>query len=103
MIQGHMKEVRTVFAEALATRLGRTAQEVREDGLRAGDFKVDEQVEITLPDGSSMSFRYAFVVLDAGQGIVGVFTEHCGYHCLPMLDLKVEELRTGKVVARHAW
>ena len=54
-------------------------------------------------DGSSMSFRYAFVVLDADQGIVGVLTEHSGYHCLAMPDLKVTELRDGEVVARHAW
>jgi hypothetical protein len=103
MIAKHITDIRTAFAEPLAAKLGRTSKEIREEGLLAGDFKVNERVEITLPDGSSMSFRYAFVVLDAEQGIVGVFTEHSGYHCLPMLDLKVTELRDGKVVARHAW
>ena len=91
MIQKHMADVRTVFAEPLAARLGRTVEEISQDGLQAGDFKVNERVEITLADGSSMSFRYAFVV--QGEGLVGVFTEHCGYDCLPMIDLKVNELR----------
>jgi len=50
-----------------------------------------------------MTLRYAFFVLDEGQGLAGIFTEHCGYFCFPMADLHVVEIRRGKVVARHDW
>ena len=103
MIEKHRGDVRTTFAEPLASKLGRSPASIREEGLFAGDFKMDEGLKITLGDRSSMTLRYAFFVLDEAQGLVGVFTEHCGYFCFPMADLRVVEMRKGKAVARHAW
>ncbi len=37
-----MNDIRDVFAEPLAVRLGRTAEEIRAEGLGAGDFKTNE-------------------------------------------------------------
>ncbi len=71
-----MNDLRELFAEVLAAKLGRTAAEIRGEGLRAGDFKPDESIELTLSDGSTMSFRYAFCVFELRQRMVGVFTEH---------------------------
>ncbi len=98
-LAAHMRDIRMIFADALATRLGRSAEEIRDVGLAAGDFRVDESVALTLPDGSSMSFRYAFVVVDSEQRIAGVFSEHCGYYCFGLTDLRIEELRDGELVA----
>jgi hypothetical protein len=103
IISGHMADIRELFAAPLAAKLGRTREELRDEGLGVGDFRIDEGVELTLPDGSTMSFRYAFVVLDVEQRLVGVFTEHCGYFCFGMADLSVRELRRGEVVREQAW
>jgi hypothetical protein len=102
-VERQMKDVRDLFAEPLAARLGRTAAEIRDEGLSATDFKPGERVELTLCDRSTMSLRYAFAVLDPAQRIVGVFTEHCGYYCFAMADLELVELRDDVVVARHSW
>src|SRR5262249_13864378 len=60
-------------------------------------------VELTLPDGSTMVLNYAFFVHDEAQGAVGIFTEHCGYHCFAAIDLEVREIRDGAIVGRHRW
>lgn len=103
ILSQHRSDITDLFGDILAARLGRTATEIRETGLAASDFKSDESIELDLCDGSKMSFRHAFVVLDLEQRIIGVFTEHCGYFCYPMADLQVDELRDGSVVQRHAW
>ena len=90
-----------VFAVPLAAHLGRTVGEIKASGLELGDFNVDESIELELDDGSSLSLRYAFVVLDTSQRLVGVFTEHCGYFCFPFSGTRVTEFRGHKVVARH--
>jgi len=41
-----------------------------------------------------MSFRYAFVVLDAAR-IAGVFTEHCGYYCFGRSGLVITSAEPG--------
>ena len=99
-LERHSQEIRDLFAEPLAARLGRTADEIR-DGLGARDFPGNEDVEVTFVDGSTMSFRYAFVVFDAAQGIAGVFTEHCGYYCFGTGGIAITERRDGNVFARH--
>ena len=103
MIERHMNDLRQTFAAPLAARLGRSVEAFRSEGLKATDFRTQEDIDLTLPDGSTMSLRYAFFVRDDEQRIVGVFTEHCGYHCFGMNDLEVREVRDGAVVASHRW
>ena len=93
----HMAEIREAFAEPLARRLGRAVDDVRA-GLGAGDFRHDESVRITLCDGSTMELRYAFYVESEDRRQVGVFTEHCGYHCFGTVDLDIEQYRGDQVV-----
>jgi hypothetical protein len=103
LMQQHMLEIRQAFAVPLAERLGRSATEIHDEGLEVGDFKLNERVEVTLGDGSTMSLRYAFVVMDVEQRLVGIFSEHCGYFCYGMVDMQLSELKGDKVVVRHAW
>ena len=103
LAQQHRWEIRQVFAAPLAARLGRDVTEIRDEGLGAGDFKGDESVELELADGSTLSLRYAFAVMDVQQRLVGIFTEHCGYYCFAMVDLRLTELKGQNVVRRHVW
>lgn len=93
LLERHRREIRGLFVPQLAARSGRDPAEIRDEGLEAGDFKPDEAVELVFADGSTMRFRHAFAVRDAAQGLVGVFSEHCGYHCFGLVDLEVRELR----------
>jgi hypothetical protein len=102
LAQQHARDIKDLFAEPLAARLGRTAAEIRERGLGAGDFRCDGHIDLTLCDGSTMSLQYAFAVVDVERRIVGVFTEHCGYFCFGTVDLRLDERRDGKVI-RYAW
>lgn len=101
-LTAHLSDIRTIFADALGEHLGRSAESIREEGLLVGDFRTDESVELTLPDGSTMNLRYAFVVVDPEQRIAGVFSEHCGYYCFGLADTVIEHLRDDEVVARYA-
>lgn len=102
LTQRHMLAIRQAFASLLAGRLGRSASEIHDDGLGAGDFKHDESVELELADGSTMSLRYAFAVIDEPQRLVAIFSEHCGYFCFAMVDLVLIE-RKGDEAVRHRW
>jgi hypothetical protein len=102
-MQQHMLEIRQAFAAPLAARLGRNVVEIHDKGLGAGDFRLDESVELKLADGSTMSLRYAFAVMDVQQNLVGIFTEHCGYFCFSMVDLQLTELKGENVVIQHVW
>jgi hypothetical protein len=103
LMQRHMIEIRQLFAALLAARLGRDQAEIHDEGLGARDFKLDESIELELGDGSTLLLRCAFAVMDVEQRAVGVFTEHCGYFCFGMFDLKLTELKGDEVVKRHAW
>jgi hypothetical protein len=92
-----MAEIREAFAEPLARRLGRPVEAVRE-GLKVGDFRVNEDVAITLADGSTLHLRYAFYVEDDEGRAVGVFSEHCGYYFFGSSHLDIEQLRDGVAV-----
>jgi hypothetical protein len=92
-----MAEIRLFFAAPLAAHLGRTVEEIAAEGLGAGDFSTREEVELLLPDGSQMRLRYAFFVVDGD--LVGVFSEHNGYHLFAGPDLKVTCYRDGEVVS----
>lgn len=87
-------DVRDDWAEPLAEALGRTAAEIREDGLRARDFPGGQSVELVFPDGSTASFRSAFCLADGARRLAAVFTEHCGYHVFPLGDLEVRVIRS---------
>lgn len=101
MLYRHWEDVRVLFATGIAERLGRDVEDIRAEGLGARDFRSNESVELTMLDGSSMNFRNAFVVFDVQEGIMGVFTEHCGYFCFPLAETRVHELRDGEIIARH--
>lgn len=102
LAQRQMMEIRQAFAPALATRLGRSADEIHDEGLGAGDFKLDESVELELADGSTMFLRYAFTVMDEEQRAVAIFSEHSGYFFFAMVDLVLTE-RKGDQSIRHVW
>lgn len=95
----HMAELRDAFAEPLARRLGRDADDIRE-GLGAGDFRVDESVHVTLCDGSKLELRYAFYVESDDKRRVGVFSEHGGYFVFGG-ELDIEQRRGDRVVAER--
>lgn len=84
------------FAEVLAERLGRVADELRDSGLSASDFSGDCRVR--WHDGSEAMFRGAFAVVDPGRKRIGVFTEHCGYFDFDQVSiLSVDESSTNRV------
>lgn len=96
-----MKDIRALFVDVLAARLGREKTSIL-DGLSAGDFRGDEEVELTHPDGSQLRFRNAFFVHDATSGYVGIFTEHLGYYFFRAFggDLSLVMRKGGEVVGR---
>ena len=98
MTSRYMSEIREAFAEPLARRLGRPVEDIHR-GLGAGDFRGDEEVAITLSDGSTFQLRYAFYVEDDEGHTVGVFSEHCGYHAFSHVGLDIEQRRGDVVVS----
>ena len=60
--------------------------------LGATDFSTSSLVRVGFPDGSSAEFRFAFFIAAPDRYEVAVFTEHCGYHILPSVDLTIELL-----------
>ena len=64
-------------------KLGRSAEDIVENNLRATDFS-DESVLIQYEDDSLLKFERAFYLgetpADGAIHRVAVFTEHCGYH-----------------------
>jgi hypothetical protein len=56
--------------------------------LSANDFG-PKVVHLQLGDGSSASFRFAFVIEAPEINEIGVFTEHCGYHIFPFVDTTI--------------
>lgn len=71
------------WQKALSMKLGRSAEDIVENNLRATDFS-DESVLIQYKDGSLLKFERAFYLgetpADGAIHRVAVFTEHCGYH-----------------------
>lgn len=97
----HMDDIRRLFAGALSTRLGRPMEAIRDEGLFLPDFPHAQVVEIALEDRSTMSLRHAFVVTDLERRLLGVFSEHCGYHFFPLEDTVCREVRDGVTVATY--
>ena len=71
------------WCNALAEKLGRSAEDILEGKLLHTDFS-DAGVRIKFEDGSDLTFRRVFYLgatpSDGSIHRVAVFTEHCGYH-----------------------
>lgn len=72
-------EVVNVWAEHLASRLGRSAVEIRNRGLSVYDFSAENNVKLNFGDGSVAEFKHAFACINKEGSMVAIFTEHCGY------------------------
>lgn len=84
-----MREIIETVADELSLKLGRSAEEISQNGLSAYDFTSNDEVEIVFEDGSSVKFKYSFYVECPGKGQIAVFTEHCGYHLFSSLGATV--------------
>ena len=80
------------WADELAEYLGRPSAKILEDGLDAVAFPSNSSVDLLFEDGSSASFRYAFVLDSVARGLIAVFTEHCGYLIFPRGGVTVQTL-----------
>jgi len=53
---------------------------------------VNEELKLTFPDESSAHFCHGFFVTNSSRRQLAVFTEHCGYHVFPVVDIVVERI-----------
>ncbi len=86
-----VKEILERWASKLSEKLNRSPDEILERGLSAYDFPSGQCVEYLFDDGSVCKFNNSFVVLDLEKEMVGIFTEHCGYHEFSSLYCKIIE------------
>jgi hypothetical protein len=84
-----MREIIETVVDELSLKLGRSTEEIRQNGLSAFDFTSNDEVEIDFEDGSSVKFKYSFYVECSGKDLIAVFTEHCGYHLFSCLGATV--------------
>jgi hypothetical protein len=94
------KEMLHDWVDEVSNRLQRPADQIRERGLRATDFRSGSRVRITFCDGSSVDFRYAFACIRPASARVAVFTEHCGYHEFALSE-DDQVVETTEVFYRH--
>lgn len=92
------------WIEALAKRVGRSAQSIKDDGcLDLADFH--HKVSIQYLDGSSVIFRDALALVSLSRQQVGVFTRHCGYLQFPLvlgMDVIESDVVSGeRVISRR--
>jgi hypothetical protein len=94
-----------LWAEALAKRLGRSAQSIKDDGcLESGDFH--HKLSIQYPDGSSMIFSDALALVGLSRQQVAVFTLKCGYLQVPLalgMDIMESDVVNGERVIRRRY
>ena len=83
------------WADDVAAKVGRSAEEVREKGLGASDFPLDHDLRVELMDGSYVQFRYAFAVESQKWRAIARFTEHCGYHVYPHHEAVISQVPRG--------
>lgn len=86
------QQILATWADELNAKLGRPTEAILRRGLSALDFRGNEDLKLTLPDGSSAYFRYAFFVVSPSRRQIAVFTEHCGYHIFPASGTTVERI-----------
>jgi len=75
------------WAEELATKIGRSAAELRLN-TEAIDFQ-HETVKVELMDRSVVEFRNAVFVVSEAKRATAVFTEHSGHHVFPYHEARV--------------
>lgn len=85
------QEMLNRWAARLAPVLGRTEEDVIENGLRPDNFSDEVQVVLRMHDGSTLGFNHAFDMNDADD--VVVFTRSSGHHSFPLLSVKLIEHR----------
>lgn len=78
VVARHDRAIFKLFASQLSARFDRGI-DGDQDYLICMNFPY-EVVELEFEDDSKMRFEYAFLV--EGDEYYGVFTEHCGYHCI---------------------
>jgi hypothetical protein len=71
------------WAEELSARLGRTADEIRQNRLSDTDFP-NESLELRFYDGSYAILNKAFFLFNIERRMVAVFARHCGYFEIPI-------------------
>ena len=71
------------WAEELSEALNRSVEDIRRNGLSAGDFSGEYDLCVEFADSSKVDFKYAFYVVREASCLIAVFTEHCGYHIFP--------------------
>lgn len=82
----------TGFEQLVREHVRRTRGEDR-GHLLVHDFPSGQAVRLRFADGSFAYFENAFYIEDRARGLLGVFTEHCGYHVFPAGDLSVAVVR----------
>lgn len=86
-------EIPPRWMDAVCAHVRATSGEER-GHLTAFDFPASQSVHLGFPDGSHAFFRYAFCLRDEKAREVAVFTEHCGYHFFPGVDLRVDVVQS---------
>ena len=92
------KQVLAEWAEELSHHLSRPADQIRSQGLGAGDFPATGCLHIRLVDGSQVQFECAFHLVSPERHAIAVFTEHCGHHVFPLHDAIVQRLTHPQAV-----
>ena len=94
-----------IWCEALAKRLGRTAQSIKDDGwLESTDFH--HKVSIQYADGLSMIYRDALALVSVSRQHGVGFTLNCGYLQEPLtlgMDLMESDIDNGERVMRRPY
>jgi hypothetical protein len=82
------------WAAKLAERAGVPEQVFRSAPTKHIAFPL-ERVRVSLMDGSSVEFKYAFALHWPERRAIAVFTEHCGHHLFPDAEASVEAVALG--------
>jgi hypothetical protein len=89
------QEVRSEWASELAEKLGRSVEEIKEDGLTAFDFTSSHSVEIRYIPDLLMRFDSAFALIRPERNEAAIFTEHHGYLEFELFeDTSISEIST---------
>ena len=82
------------WAAKLAERAGVSEQVFRSAPTKLMSYPL-ERVCVSLMDGSSVEFKYAFALRWPEKRVIAVFTEHCGHHMFPDAEASLEVVALG--------